>query len=180
MADDIVRDDTVVRGDIIVRGSRRTQRKRDTGRSFGKAKRKRFLDALASSCNVKLSARYAQVNHSTVYRHRLRDPQFADAWSEAMTIGFDRLETLVVEHGGAGEPIDGADPDAAEADPAAPAFDFDRALKVLHYNLKKREGRTSTGGGAFRNVRREETNALLVKALAAAKRRVARGSGDGA
>ena len=163
----------------IVRGDKGTQRRRDTGRTFGKNKRKRFLDALALSCNVKRSAQYAGVDHSTVYRRRLRDPQFAAAWSEAMAIGFDRLETLVVEHGGAGEPIEQADPEAAEADPAAPPFDFDRALKVLHYNLKKRDGRTSTGGGAFRNVRREETNALLIKALAAAKRRVERGGGNG-
>ncbi len=43
----------------------------------------RFLDALRQLGIVVDACRAAGVGHSTVYKHRDKDPVFADAWSDA-------------------------------------------------------------------------------------------------
>ena len=66
-----------------------------------------------------------------------------------------------------------ADPDRAEAEGMKPVpFDFERAMKVLLYHRSQRNGEPNRRTGRPRRVAtREETNAALLKALAAAKRR---------
>lgn len=146
---------------------------------FSAAKRQNFLDALAATCNITKAAAFAQVTLSTVYRARTRDPVFAEHWREAMAIGFDRLEALVLEHGGAGGPIE-IDPDRAErlADGLAP-FDFERAMTVLKYAMAARDGVPNRRTGRPRvDATREETNAALLKALDAVRKRAVRKQSD--
>ena len=156
------------------------QVRKTNSKSFTVTKRKRFLDALALTCNVTKSAEYAAIATTTLFRYRVRDKVFAGQWDDALAMGYDRLEALVLQHGGAGQPID-PDPDAAEAGGAEPEpFDFDRAMKVLIYRRNARAGLpTGRGKPAMRNASREETNAVLMKALAAAKRRVDAGRKTG-
>ncbi|UVO51435.1 hypothetical protein M0208_13320 [Sphingomonas sp. SUN019] len=141
---------------------------------FTLKRRQAFLDALALTCNVRKSADFAGIKDSTIYRTRRDDPVFAAQWQAALEMGYDRLEALALEHGGAAMPIE---PDAdraveAGADPAP--FDFDKALRLLTFHRAARQGQRATprGGAPLKNMTREETNQLLLKALAAAKKRV--------
>lgn len=116
----------------------RAQRRRP---AFDKWKRQRFIDALALTCNVRMSVEYAGVFLSTVYRARTRDPVFAAQWREALEMGMERLEMLVVEHGGAGLPLDFPDAERAlDGGIDAPPFDFDKAIRALQLHAKARAG----------------------------------------
>lgn len=158
-------------GDVIsaTRGKRQVK---SGSNQFTNRKRERFLDALALTCNVTKAAEFAGIGTSSIHRAKARDDAFAQQWQEALAIGYDRLESLVLEHGGAGVPIE-PDPERAEAAGAkAEPFDFERALKILTYRRGARDGRRVQTGRPVRNASREETTAALLKALAAAKRRV--------
>ena len=139
-------------------------------------KREKFMNALAATCNVRMSAAYSGVDHTVLYAHRLRDPVFAEQWRDALTIGCDRLEAMVLEHGGAGEPLSSIDPEQAEADGVTPPFDFDRAMRVLGYYRSNAGNavKTRSASRAPRLATREETTKVLMKALAAAQKRLAR------
>jgi hypothetical protein len=147
--------------------------------AFGLRKRQRFLDALALTCNVNSAAAYAGIHRTTPYVCRARDPHFAAQWRDALAAGYDRLETLVLEHGGAGVALEIADPDRVDAADAhaPPPFDFDKALKVLASHRAERHALASRKPGARRRATREETNAALLKAITAAQKRLER-SGD--
>lgn len=156
--------------ELVQRGERVQKRRPSTNR-FTANKQQRFLDALAHTCNVAVSADHADVSTVTVYQHRLRDPAFRARWQEAIAAGYDRLEGLLLEHGGAAQPLDPPDGErAAEADPRP--FDFDRALTLLRQYQARREGKPT--GGARRNATREETNAALLRAIEGVRRRIER------
>lgn len=161
--------------ETIITLSGERKRRKASDKSFGKTKRQKFLDALALTCNIGSAAAKAQVHRSTVCRARHRDPVFAEQFRAALAIGYDRIEALVLEYGGAGAAIE-ADPDRAEAEGMKPeAFDFERAMKVLLYRRGERNGEPNRRTGRPRRAAtREETNAALLKALAAAKRRMAK------
>lgn len=51
-----------------------------------------FLRILAATANVRLSSKYAGINYATAYRHRQKDPEFAERWDDALADGLDALE----------------------------------------------------------------------------------------
>ena len=158
---------------LCERTGQRQRRTRPNG--FSARKRQRFLDALALTCNINASAAYAGVHRVTPYYCRARDPQFARQWQEALAVGYDRLETLVLEHGGAGVALEPADPDRVDTGDvnAPPPFDFERALRVLALYRKQRHDLPGRRSGSLpRRATREETNAALIKAIGAAKKRL--------
>lgn len=157
------------------------RRRKPKSSAFSPAKRQKFLDALALTCNARMAAAHAGVDATTPYYHRSRDPQFVEQWRAAIATGYDRLEALVLVHGGAGESLEPADPERAEAEGAeVPPFDFERALKILQQFRRKRDGEpVNPGGRPRRNATREETNAVLMKALAAAHKRLSKSQADG-
>lgn len=164
---------------IGMHNGRRQLRKAETTAqrvAFTAARQQRFLEALAYSCNVKAAAAYAGVSYHIPYRHRLRTPAFAEQWREALLIGYDRLEALVLEHAGAGQVLDPGDADAIEASGALPPFDFDRAVQVLAQYRKLRDGAPQVHRGRRPGppATPEETNAALMKAIEAAQKRLAR------
>ncbi len=160
---------------ICKRTGQRQRSKRSE--SFSARKRQRFLDALALACNVNAASDYAGIGRTTPYRWRARDPHFARQWQDALATGYDRLETLVLEHGGAGVPLEPANPERVKTDDAhaPPPFDFERALRVLALYRKQRHDLPGRRSGALpKRATREETNAALLKALTAAKKRLER------
>ncbi len=171
-------------GETIINATGRRRRQKAKANSFGARKRARFLDMLGMTCNVTQAAAHAGVSASTVWRARHRDPVFQEQWREALATGYDRLEALVLEHGGAGVRVvpdparaegDDATDDAtaSTAEPIDVPFDFERALKVLVYRRGERNGEPNRRTGRPPGqATREETNAALLKALNAAKRRV--------
>ena len=72
---------------------RRPARRRD----WSLAKERRFLETLAETCNVTLSAKVAKVGNSVCYKRRARDAAFRRAWSEAIAQGYARLEIETLE-----------------------------------------------------------------------------------
>ncbi|WP_375198104.1 hypothetical protein [Sphingobium sp.] len=58
--------------------------------------RQRFLETLALTCNVSEAARVVGRNLSTVYYLKRRDPGFARAWKQALSIGHEELKTLML------------------------------------------------------------------------------------
>lgn len=69
---------------------------RTTARNIGW--RTVFLESLAETSNVSLSAIRANVPLRTVYRARRGDPAFAARWREALHEGYDNLEMEVLGH----------------------------------------------------------------------------------
>lgn len=168
-------------GETIIALQGKPKRRKARNDSFGKTKRQKFLDALALTCNISKAATHAQVHRGTVCRARQRDPVFDAQFHAALAMGYARIEALVLEHGGAGEAIE-PDPERAETEGLKPeSFDFERAMKLLIYRRGERNGEPNRRTGRPRRAAtREETNAALIKALAAAKRRVERRrDGDG-
>jgi len=156
---------------VIGRQDGKPQRRRKPKtNAFSPTKRQRFLDALAYTCNVRMAAEHAGIDVTTAYYHRARDPVFVDQWREALMAGYDTLEALVLEHGGAGQVLEPPDPTRTEAD--APPFDFDRALAVLRQYRGPRNGQPFRRGVKPIAATRDETNAALRKALAAARKRL--------
>ena len=56
-----------------------------------------FIETLADSCNVTLAARAIGRSVTNVYLHRNRDASFRAAWEQALTIGYSRLEMMLLE-----------------------------------------------------------------------------------
>lgn len=139
---------------------------------WSKAMRAAFLDHLAGTCNVEQSAAAAGVCKTSVYAIRRRDPDFAAKWEEALALGYQMLETRLLDHVLAGR---------CRTDPLAtdggeqPAIDFEAALRLLAQQ-RNAEGKPHKGRQvAF--ATREETDAMLLKRLAAIEARRAREAG---
>ncbi len=157
---------------IIGRQNAMPQQRKARANAFTTAKRKRFLAALAATCNAGLAAKHAGVDKTTPYYHRTRDATFRAQWQAAIEEGYDRLEELVLLHGGAGQALDFDEGDAPDAD-ALPPFDFDRAMAVLKQYRGRRDGRPfDHGGRPLKRVTVDETNAALLRALKAVERRI--------
>lgn len=85
-------------GDIIRAGNKQLLMKATaSGREVPQERLDEFLVRLAESCNMSRAARQAGVAHSTIYRLRARDPDFAAAWQQAIEAGYERLELALVE-----------------------------------------------------------------------------------
>lgn len=61
------------------------------------AKAELFLEELGNGCNVARAAKIAGLSSSQVYRRRARDAGFRAGWSEALCIGYARLEMEMLE-----------------------------------------------------------------------------------
>lgn len=127
-----------------------------------------FLDTLAATANVVAAANAIGVNPVSVYALRRRDPAFLAEWALALEQGYQMIETLLVGHvlasGDAVSPI-------ARPDARAP-IDFDAALRLLsqHRAAVCGGGRTRRGGPKPHRASDEETNAAILKKLAAIER----------
>lgn len=98
----------------------------------------RFLDRLASSCNVTLSAEAAGFSKECIYRRRRQDPAFAERWQAALDQGYARIEMALVRR--AADALDGVAPDPGTPFPEMTVQDAIVLLK-LHGSAVKGEGR---------------------------------------
>ena len=81
---------------VLETGTRKRQ-VRPSYRSWTAAKERRFLEALATCCNVKLAAKTAKVSTSAVYVRRSRNASFRTAWDGALATGYAQLELMMLE-----------------------------------------------------------------------------------
>ena len=94
----------VVRGTGGSGGGKRVQIGRAREKQWTARTEKRFLSALASTCNVKAACAEVGLGQASAYNHRTRWPLFAKAWDKAEEVGFLRLEAaLVAAAAGLGE-----------------------------------------------------------------------------
>jgi hypothetical protein len=75
------------------RGSREAQPKR-TG--FTEARRRKFLDHFAATCNANAACRVAGISKSTVYEWRRNNEQFRADFYEALALGYVEVEAELV------------------------------------------------------------------------------------
>lgn len=143
-----------------------------------KAKRELFLATLADSCNVRKAAAAAGMTPSGVYQLRKRDAAFGDLWAEALDLGYERLETALLEHAligvnaiDVGAAIGTADDLPGPDMVSAGALQLAMALLTKHRQGVERKPVTQR-----RRATPEETDAALKKQLDALERRL-RGSG---
>lgn len=142
----------------------------------------RFLDHLAATCNVKDAAATIGVHQSSVYFLRRRDADFAAAWSEALAMGYEMLETQLVGHalaggaaaGVAGEGEGGGEGDGdrgssgdrnGAGDGRAGPIDVPLALRLLTCHRGALNGKATRRGRPPHVATREDTNAAILKKL---------------
>jgi hypothetical protein len=154
-------------------------------------KRKRFLDCLTVTCNVRQSVAFAGMSPFSVYALRRRDPDFAAQFTEALETGYVRLEAALLEKAtnGSGirvpiigdEELDGAPPSVHDIElPDTDAIDPEIALRVLqqHYKMVKAPTSPRRPGRPPSLATEEETNAALLKRLQILHRRQQKEAGD--
>jgi hypothetical protein len=137
---------------------------------WSEAMKETFLDHLASTCNVKDAAAAIGVAQCSVYFLRRRDSDFAAAWSKALALGYEMLETRLVGHalaGGAGAVGDrGGDANAGgNEDGERDGIDVSLALRLLNRHGRALSGRAGGGGPRPQTATRQETNAAILKRL---------------
>lgn len=57
----------------------------------------KFVQVLADSCNVSLAARAIRRSVANVYKQRSKDAAFRAAWDQALSVGYSRLELMMLE-----------------------------------------------------------------------------------
>lgn len=158
-------------------GSHRVlQRARRTSDRITKEKRQRFLDMLAATCNVGMASEAAGAAASSFYRLRRREPGFADAWQEAIAIGYHRLEEALLAYALSQVEAEDIDPERADPETIARSIvgkldrrtvsmeDLRFALSLLNRHRAAAEGRAAIPRGTHRATA-EETDAALCKHL---------------
>jgi hypothetical protein len=157
---------------IIPNTNRRLQRTRSRRKLFGVRRQQIFLEHLAATCNVTASAAAADICVGSVYRERMRNPLFREAWGAALEQGYARLEATLLEQvaGGGGLAVRG---DKIVDGPEAPhRIDWDKAMDLLrqHRLASPGPGRAGAGRRGGHEVRRlgpDELRARVIRKLKA-------------
>lgn len=128
----------------IVKTSGGPQRRKPRKNAITAAKRRRWLDVLADTCNVTAACAATGLNTGTMYGLRHKDGEFARLWAEALVTGTERLEEKLLAHAMGQEPT-GDNPDSfRDVSAVAVPFDPKLALDVLkHRQSQKVNGRRS-------------------------------------
>lgn len=129
--------------------------------SWTAAVKKRFCETLAETCNVRLAAAAAGMASSACYARKLADPTFAEQWRLALAMGYGRIEERLIRDA------------LGEADARMDKYEREQALNLLKYHRGEVDG-AHGGGTSFARASADETDAAILKALAAVKKRLAR------
>ena len=184
----------------IVEGNRRPlQVAKIKQGGWTKEARRRFLAALAETCNVRMATEASGMRGKSAYDLRKRDPMFATLWQEALAIGYERLEEALLRHaltslnaielGEYSDEIDAECPNVAAMARRAAATpgsglhpatlgmgQVQVALAILNRHRATVEGRRGIARGR-RRATAAETDAALRHQLDMLARRLARSEG---
>ncbi|MCZ8135600.1 MAG: hypothetical protein O9266_04785 [Porphyrobacter sp.] len=122
--------------------------------------RRLFLDCLAESSNVTLSASKAGVSTSRAYKVRREEAEFAHEWLVALAEGYLHLEMEVVRRLREG--------DSKTADEGR--FDFANAIRLLAAHRDN----AARGAGEVRDVSAAEVRASIDRKIEGIRQRIAR------
>lgn len=150
---------------IIPNTNRRLQVSHTRRKLFGKARQEAFLEHLAATCNVTDSAAAADICVGSVYRERMRNPAFREAWGAALEQGYARLEAALLARAASGEgrPRVKGDKILGEAE----AVDWEKAIDLLRQHQRSLAGAPRLGGHVTRRVGIEALRAKVIKKLKA-------------
>ncbi|WP_298667997.1 hypothetical protein [uncultured Sphingomonas sp.] len=126
------------------------------------AGREAFLDCLAATCNVAAAAVAGGVHEQTVHKWRRKDAAFAQAWGEALALGYAMLETRLVGHALAGE----ADGGVIAGGEAMPAVSVELALKLLTRHRDAPGKPRRENGHPRRYADKDDTDRVILARLA--------------
>ena len=82
---------------LVLVGGKRGQVRKASKRSWTKVKERKFLSALAETCNVTRACEAAGVSDTNVYQRRKVDAAFRAGWLEAIATAYQRLELVLIE-----------------------------------------------------------------------------------
>jgi hypothetical protein len=153
---------------ILIAGTNRPVQKQRFTKGWTKARRVRFLDHVAATCNVREATEVVGLSQASVYALRRRDPGFAEQWRMALLAGYDRLEAELLRKAiSALDDVAIGDPDKVVGGPIS----VEQAMRILdrHQNFARSKG------PMVRETRvhatQAETDAELLKRLKTLKRR---------
>lgn len=126
------------------------------------AMRDAFFAHLAGSCNVAASAAAIGLKPSQVHHRRRTSKAFAAAWAEALEAGYQLLETRLL-----GYVLAGGGTIAPDDAQALGPLDWEGAIKLFTIHKARREGRGRPSGPAQKTATREESDAVILRNLAA-------------
>lgn len=136
--------------------------------SFGKERRRTFLEHLAATCNVTASADAAGVSHSCVYANRMKDPGFRADWALALEQGYARLEMALLERTFGGASRIAIDGDLEISGPNAPnEIDWDKGMELMKHHARALAGRTTDNKARPKRVPIEQVAAKLIRKMKA-------------
>lgn len=81
----------------VLEGESRPRIIRQRKPAISNKQRKQFLDELAETCNVLLSAQRAGFHPQRAYDLKARDADFRRGWDKALAMGFAQLELTMLE-----------------------------------------------------------------------------------
>ncbi|WP_373475647.1 hypothetical protein [Sphingorhabdus sp.] len=110
---------------------RRTQRAGPNG--WTRAEEKRFLDTLATTCNVTMACAAAGHNRPSAYTRRNKWTPFAKEWAEALKIGLQAMEVRLLY-----DAIDQTDNYYIGVPREIRPGRFDEAIRLLSFYEKRR------------------------------------------
>ena len=155
--------------------NRRVQKRKAAKVRFTDERRQVFLDHLAACCNVTAAAAGAGVGVRTVYDARRREPAFAQAWEEAIVIGYATIEAELIARAARFQHYVPGDTPV----PGPEGIDTWLAMDLLRLHRAPRAGTAKAGGRAPRVASVEETVAAIEKKLKVLARRQKRAAGKG-
>ncbi len=141
--------------------------------AWGTTKQAAFLDHLAATCNVKMSARAVGSFSAVAYKTRRRDPSFAAAWDAALDTGYAALETMLIAraHDTLQRTVRLPIGETAGV-PGPNDMTTEMAMKLLSAHRGTMNGKKNSSGGKFLMSSEDETNAAILKRLLVYKKRI--------
>ena len=121
-----------------------------------------FLDQLAASCNVGLSANKAGFTKGAVYARRRTDPGFAARWQVALEQGYARIEIMLVK--AAEDSLAGLELDP---DTPIPRMTVKEAINVLQLHRAAVRGEGKHPGWLARPRSLDEVRDSILRKLSA-------------
>ena len=165
---------------VVIAADRRTARVKGAWVRWTAAMKRDFLDHLSATCDVTAAAAAIAVDPGSVYRLRRRDERFSSEWAQALTLGYQMLETRLLGYVMAPGRTAGT---VHELDGSVVAMDVEHALRMLtiHRNAMQGNKHAPRGRTVFRAVSQEETDAALLASIAKTERKlgIRRGDPDG-
>lgn len=147
------------------------ERGRRASRHWTEAKKAIFLETLAETCCVQRAADAADMKRAHCYALKLRDPEFAGQWQEAIAIGYAQVEERLIRDAMGGPEDDG---DGAAAGGRMDKYEREQALNLLKYHREEAVIRPGRGGPAGKCAAQDETDSAILARLASVRKRLGR------